>query len=160
MPRDCEKAKARRARYLERQKVKKYGPGAAGKDMRGRHGNHARGANNARWNGGRYLTSHGYVAVRVPPDHPHAWGAHDEVKYAYEHIVVMEAHLGRPLREDETVHHGPKGKRCNEIGNLAVKTRSEHAKHHSDERGRDALGRFPPRNLRVRQFPVRQEARR
>lgn len=64
MPRDPEKAKARKARYLERKKVEKHGAAAAGQDMRGRHGNHARGRSNGRWNGGqRRLTSHGYVAV-------------------------------------------------------------------------------------------------
>ena len=46
---DRAKAKARKARYLERQKVKKYGLDAAGTDMRGRHGNHARGSRCARW---------------------------------------------------------------------------------------------------------------
>lgn len=48
--RDPIKAKARRDRYNERKKIEKYGPRAAGVDMRGRHGNHARGADNARWN--------------------------------------------------------------------------------------------------------------
>jgi len=37
--------------------------------------------------------------------------------------------------------------------NLDVQTRSDHAKHHDAERGRDDLGRFPPERLRVREFP-------
>lgn len=154
MSSDREKARARHRAYRERQKVKKYGPAAAGIDMRGRHGNHARGQANAKWRGGRFITSHGYVAVRVPPDHPHAWGAHPEVKYAYEHILVMEAHLGRELTDDELVHHGPLGKQANCIENLHLQTRSAHAKHHDAERGRDALGRFPPADLQVREFPA------
>ena len=49
---DPEKARAnareRKRRYLERKKIAKYGESAAGLDMRGRHGNHAKGAANAR----------------------------------------------------------------------------------------------------------------
>ena len=113
----------------------------------------ARGPKNGRWNSsGRFITSHGYVAVRVQADHPHAWGAADQ-RYAYEHILVMEEHLGRPLRDDELVHHGRAGKTVNTIGNLSVLTRHTHAKEHDAERGRDDLGRFPPRDLRVRKFP-------
>ena len=37
--RDPVKARERKRRFLERQKVAKYGPDAVGKDMRGRHGN-------------------------------------------------------------------------------------------------------------------------
>lgn len=148
------KRRAADRRRRERAKIRKYGPGAAGVDMRGKHGNHARGARNARWRGGRFITSHGYVAVRVPADHPHAWGAHPVIKYAYEHILVMEQILGRALADDELVHHGPLGKTVNTPENLTVQTRSAHAKHHSDERGRDELGRFPPADLRVREFPV------
>lgn len=120
----------------------------------GRHGNHARGAANARWKGGRFITSGGYVAVRVSVDHPHAWGASRTVKYAYEHILVMEAHLGRTLGDNELVHHENLDKTDNRAENLTVKTRREHALHHDAERGRDDLGRFPPRDLRVQEFPV------
>ncbi len=158
MPRDPEKAKARKGRYLERQKVKKYGPSAAGRDMRGRHGNHATGAANARWAGGRFVTNHGYVAVRVQVDHPHAWGADETVKYAYEHIVVMMERLGRPLAENETVHHRNGDKTDNSDENLDLLTRTQHAKHHDAERGRDDRGRFPPEDLRVREMPQRTGA--
>lgn len=72
---DPEKARERSRQYRLRKKVAKYGPESAGVNMSGRHGNHARGPRNARWNAAsRRLTSHGYVAVRVPIDHPHAWG--------------------------------------------------------------------------------------
>jgi hypothetical protein len=148
MPRDPEKARARKARYHERQKVAKYGPGAAGVDMRGRHGNHARGAANGKWAGGKLLTSHGYVALRVPVDHPHAWGPpglHD-FRYAYEHVLVMVAHLGRPLRDNELVHHKNEDKTDNRLDNLEL-TVSEHAREHSERRGRDDLGRFPPADM-------------
>lgn len=151
--RDPIKERARKARYLRRRKIEKYGKDAADQDMRGRHSNHAHGANNARWKGGRHLTSHGYVAVRVPPNHPHAWGAHPRVKYAHEHILVAESTIGRTLADGEIVHHINGDKRDNRPENLEVMTASAHMKEHDERRGRDALGRFPPEDLRIREFP-------
>lgn len=151
--RDPEKARARKRRYLDRVKVAKYGAGSIGVDMRGRHGNHAKGERNAGFRGGRFITSGGYVAVRVEPDHPHAWGANPKCRYAYEHILIAEAKIGRALREDELVHHDNENKTDNRPENLIVETVSEHAKEHSSRRGRDALGRFPPAGLRAREFP-------
>ncbi len=146
MPRDPEKAKARKARYLERKKVEKYGPESAGQDMRGRHGNHATGPKNGRWNtGARRRTSHGYIAVRVGIEHPHAWGPARlrNFKYAYEHVLVMMDRLGRPLRVDEIVHHKNGDRTDNRDENLELMTASEHQRHHADEtRERDRLGRF------------------
>ena len=104
MTRDAEKRRASQQRYRERRKIQKYGPDAAGQDMRGRHGNHATGTSNARWNHSeRRVTDQGYIAVRVPLDHPHAWGPKrlKNFRYAYEHHVVMMQLLGRPLRDDE-----------------------------------------------------------
>ena len=88
MPRDRERKLARQRAYRRRQKIAKYGSAFADVNMSGKHGNHARGTANPNWRGGRFVTSHGYVAVRVAPDHPHAWGAHPRVRYAYEHILV------------------------------------------------------------------------
>ena len=42
----------------------------------------------------------GYIMVRLP-EHPRA-RTHG---YVFEHILVMEEMLGRPLFADETVHH-------------------------------------------------------
>ena len=170
MPRDPEKARARAKRYRERQKIKKYGPGAAGKDMRGRHGNHAKGPANARWNESKLITSHGYVAVKVPISHPHGWGPPGlkGYRYAYEHVVVAMGYLGRALLDNEIVHHVNGNRQDNRWANLAVQTRSEHAKGHASADGaRDDLGRFAPdhprtcggdpsewpEDLRVREYP-------
>lgn len=150
MPRDPEKVKARAKRFRERRKIAKYGQLAAGRDMRGRHGQHAAGPQNARWNAAaRRLTAHGYIAIRVAPDHPHAWGPSrlKRFKYAYEHVVVMMAHIGRPLAENEVVHHRNEVKTDNRLENLQLTTSSDHQRHHTDQRGRDTLGRFNAREL-------------
>ncbi|HNB04289.1 MAG TPA: HNH endonuclease signature motif containing protein [Thauera aminoaromatica] len=155
MPRDPEKAKAWKRRYLQKQKIEKYGVEAADKDMRGRHGHHAKGERNGRWNSsGRLLTSHGYVAVRVDPEHPRAWGpSHGSQRYAYEHDLVAEEMIGRHLQPNEIVHHRNGDKTNNRPENLAVETRSDHAREHTAVPGaRDELGRFAPVNPRVRKM--------
>lgn len=151
MPRDREKTLARGRRYRAARHRERFGESAG--DMRGRHSNHARGERNVNWSGGRFVTSHGYVAVRVDPSSPHAWGANPKCRYAYEHILVAEAALGRSLRSDEVVHHANHNKTDNRPENLMVTTAEEHMRDHADERERDALGRFQPADLRVRQWP-------
>jgi hypothetical protein len=48
------------------------------------------------------------------------------------HRVVMESHIGRKLKMNEIVHHKDGDKFNNDISNLEIKTRSEHAKTHID----------------------------
>lgn len=48
------------------------------------------------------------------------------------HQIIMEEHIGRPLKENEVVHHIDGNKRNNDISNLLLTTRSEHAKIHRD----------------------------
>lgn len=46
------------------------------------------------------------------------------------HRYVMEQHLSRKLRSDEIIHHKDGNKMNNDISNLEIMTRAEHARHH------------------------------
>ncbi|WP_053082055.1 HNH endonuclease [Methylobacterium aquaticum] len=135
MPRDREKALARSRRYREKRKVEKYGPEAAGVDMRGRAGTQPRGPAHPRWNDARMVNSDGYVKVRVGQEHPLA----DPNGYAYEHLVVWAA-AGRPLPQDhELLHHRNEVKSDNRLSNLQLMTRAEHNALHIAARRRDPV---------------------
>ena len=81
---------------------------------------------NNNWKGGRSLTSHGYVLLRVGVEHHLA----DVRGYAYEHRVLAERKLGRRLLPGEVVHHRDHNKRNNHPDNLEVTTVSRHRFHH------------------------------
>ena len=49
------------------------------------------------------------------------------------HVVLMEQHICRPLREDEVVHHIDHNRSNNEITNLQLMTRAEHTRLHRME---------------------------
>ena len=138
MPRNPELARERQRRYRLRKKIERYGvdPG----DMRGRHGNHARGDQNARWNGGRTVAEHGYVRIQVGKGHHLA----DPNGYAYEHRVVAEAAIGRRLEPGEEVHHLNHVRSDNRPENLLVLSGSDHAALHNAIRERDGEGRYAP----------------
>ncbi len=68
----------------------------------------------------------GYMYCRTNPIHPKC-----NSKGLYPlHRVLMENKLGRSLLHNEDVHHIDEVKTNNDINNLEVLTKSEHAKRH------------------------------
>ena len=147
-------ARERKRRWRKKKHAAKYGVGAG--SQRGRHGKHATGVRHGRWNDGRLITSHGYIAVRIPANHPHAWGAEGlrGHRYAYEHVVVMVRHIGRPLASGEIVHHLNGDQTDNRLKNLRVMTQSEHMRLHNRERKAPI-----PDDLLIREMPRSVESR-
>lgn len=70
---------------------------------------------NPNWKGGRTVASNGYVLVKIP-QHPLA----DSRGYVYEHRLVAEKKLGRPLLPGEIVHHLDGNKQNNSEENIEV----------------------------------------
>ena len=54
-------------------------------------------------------------------------------KYRSVHVVAMEKNIGRKLNSNEVVHHIDGNKSNNDLSNLALMTRSEHARLHAIE---------------------------
>jgi hypothetical protein len=81
----------------------------------------------SRSNKGSMVDCDGYVRVSGCQDHPRA----NRSGQVYEHILVMEDHLGRAIGCDEQVHHVNGDPSDNRIENLRVLSRSEHfVEHH------------------------------
>jgi hypothetical protein len=81
---------------------------------------------NPNWHGGRTISSHGYVLVKVDAD------SFSTIAngYAYEHKYMMEKKLGRRLMKGEMVHHLNHNKQDNRIENLLLCTLTEHKYQH------------------------------
>lgn len=95
------------------------------------------GPKNGMWKGGRTVTQHGYVLIRVGEDHHLA----DVRGYAYEHRVVAEEKIGRRLRDGEQVHHTNGDKQDNRRENLKVVPSVAH--HQAEHRNPDSNLRDP-----------------
>lgn len=82
------------------------------------------GAGHHAWKGGRVLTEDGYILVLVQPDDPLYCMAQvktTDKKYCLEHRYVMARTLGRPLRNEETVHHKDGNRQNNAPDNLQLR---------------------------------------
>lgn len=100
------------------------------------------GKNHYNWKGGRVIHN-GYVRIRCP-DHPKSIGKEG---YVYEHILVMEKHLGRPLKKGEVVHHINFNKTNNKISNLMLfPSNSAHQKYHGE-----LLRKFKDENIKLKE---------
>lgn len=80
-----------------------------------------RGEQSGNWKGGRIIDRHGYVLL-WKPDHPNAKGS----GYVHEHRYIMSEKLGRPLTDQESVHHKNAIKDDNRPENLELMTKRVH----------------------------------
>lgn len=78
-------------------------------------GHNSRGANNVAWRGGRKRHQKGYILVWAP-DHPRA----DRHGCVYEHVLIAQQVLGKPLPAKAQVHHVNGVKDDNRHCNLVV----------------------------------------
>jgi len=98
------------------------------------------GSSNGRWKGGRTRHKAGYVMIWAP-GHPRA----GKGRYVFEHILVMEQLLGRPILPEESVHHRNGVKDDNRPENLELWTRPQPAGIRASEAvawAREILARY------------------
>lgn len=74
----------------------------------------------------RTISSGGYRYCVTDPPHPHA----NARGYYAEHRVIVENALGRLLEPHEHVHHKDEDKTNNDLANLEVLHRVDHAREH------------------------------
>lgn len=62
------------------------------------------------------------------------WLIRTEAGWELEHRVIMARELGRPLRDDEIVHHRDEDKKNNDPENLELTTHEDHSREHQNFR--------------------------
>ena len=79
-----------------------------------------------RYHKGFIITDRGYIQL-YKPNHPNA----NKKGYVGEHTFKVTEVLGRPLTEDECVHHIDHNKSNNDISNLKLMSKYDHKCYHS-----------------------------
>lgn len=89
-----------------------------------------------RWKGGKTISTHGYILVWLP-EHPRA----SKQGYVFEHILVAEKALGRPIPKGAVVHHVDEDKTNNVSSNLVIcESEAYHQELHARKRALEATG--------------------
>lgn len=77
------------------------------------------------------------------PDHPRAMRGTGYGGFVYEHILVAERFMGRPLTSDEVCHHLNGNRSDNRPENILVLSRGQHSKLHMwMKKGAPGIERF------------------
>ena len=71
-----------------------------GEPVRFIYNHHSKKEHHPKWTGGQYQRADGYKLILLP-SHPRAHG----IGYVYEHIVIVEKAMGKPLNRPHVVHH-------------------------------------------------------
>lgn len=86
------------------------------------HGDPQHGKTYARAHGEGTVTSAGYIAVM------------QNGRKKQQHVLVMEATIGRPVRDGEIVHHRDRNRQNNELSNLVLcESQAAHKELHLQE---------------------------
>lgn len=80
------------------------------------------------WRGGKTKHTSGYPMIHNS-EHPRA----NKRGYVFEHILVAERMLGRPLKHEETAHHINRIRDDNRPENLQIMNTKEHRRLHGIE---------------------------
>lgn len=104
------------------------------KEGRKRMAEKPKGEENPMWQGGRRVNHQGYIEIHMP-EHHRARGN----GYVFEHILVLEAKIGRRMDDFEVCHHADGNRTNNHPNNLFVVKKSEHGRLHPRRRNQVTL---------------------
>jgi len=100
---------------------------------KGNHQFNVKGEANASFKGDTKISTYGYI-LKYKPEHKRA----NHAGYVWEHLLIMEEHIGRPLayygvqhKSNEICHHIDRNKQNNKIENLQLMTLGEHSALHA-----------------------------